>query len=361
MRAPNVARLLERCLTAGGSDLHIQPGSPPRVRVDGELVPLSGEIWDAKAAQDFARALCTDQQWAEVEAAGTVDFGITHTDGQRFRVSVFRQQNGVGAVLRSIPSRFMSFEEIGLPPDVVDLLQRPRGLILVTGPTGSGKSTTLATMVDWINTNAARHIITIEDPVEFRHSHKKSVVTQREVGADVPSFGEAMRRALRQDPDVLLVGEMRDLETIAAAVTAAETGHLVLATLHTTGSAKTINRVIDAFPAGQQAQIRVQLALSLLAVISQVLVPTAGGRATEAGAVPSRIPALEVMIMTPAIANMIRTNEVNKITDVMQTNRQMGMFTLDTHLAALHKKGLIGKVDALAYAQDPANLERLIG
>ncbi len=353
--------MLERCLTSGGSDLHIQPGSPPRVRIDGELVELTNEIWDARATYDFAKALCSESQWAEVQRVGTADFGITHANGERFRVSVLRQQNGVGAVLRSIPSQFLSFEQIGLPPEAVDLLQRPRGLILVTGPTGSGKSTTLATMVDWMNTNLPRHIITIEDPVEFRHSHKKSVVTQREVGTDVPSFTEAMRRALRQDPDVLLVGEMRDLETMSAAVTAAETGHLVLATLHTTGSAKTINRIIDAFPSDQQAQIRVQLALSLLSVISQVLVPTTGGKTKDGRVVPPRISALEVMIMTPAIANMIRSSEVNKIPDVMQTNRQMGMFTLDTHLAALYQQGLIGKGDALAFAQDPANLDRLLG
>jgi twitching motility protein PilT len=353
--------MLERCLTAGGSDLHIQPGGPPRVRVDGELVDLTSEVWDAKATYGFAKSLCSESQWDEVQKVGTADFGIAHTNGQRFRVSVLRQQGGVGAVLRSIPSEFLTFEEIGLPPEVIDLLQRPRGLVLVTGPTGSGKSTTLATMVDWMNTNLSRHIITIEDPVEFCHSHKRSFVTQREVGTDTPTFAEAMRRALRQDPDVLLVGEMRDLETMSAAVTAAETGHLVLATLHTTGSAKTINRIIDAFPSNQQAQIRVQLALSLLSVISQVLVPTSGGNASKGSAsVPARISALEVMIMTPAIANMIRNSEVNKIPDVMQTNRQLGMFTLDSHLAMLYQQGLIGRGDALAFAQDPGNLDRLL-
>jgi twitching motility protein PilT len=355
--------MLDRCLIAGGSDLHVQPGGPPRVRVDGDLVDLTEDHWDTSTTMAFCKALCNDRQWSEVETAGTTDFGITHANGQRFRVSVMRQQMGFGAVLRAIPSRFLTFEEIGLPEDVViELLERPRGLILVTGPTGSGKSTTLATMVDWINTNHARHIITIEDPVEFRHAHKQSMVTQREVGTDVPGFSEAMRRAMRQDPDVLLVGEMRDVETMAAAVTAAETGHLVLATLHTTGSAKTIHRIVDAFPGDQQSQIRVQLALSLLAVISQVLVPTSGRRTWDWDEpVPSRVAALELMIMVPSIANVIRSNEISKINDVMQTSRERGMFTLDSHLAALVKERLIGREEALAFAQDQLNLDRMLG
>jgi twitching motility protein PilT len=257
----------------------------------------------------------------------------------------------------------MTFGEIGLPEDtIVDLLQRPRGLLLVTGPTGSGKSTTLATMVDWINTHQSRHVITIEDPVEFRHTHKQGLVTQREVGDDVPHFAEAMRRVLRQDPDVIMLGEMRDLETIAAALTAAETGHLVLGTLHTTGSAKTINRIIDAFPSDHQAQIRVQLAMSLLAVISQVLMPAAGsGQARDGSRLPSRIAGFELMALTPAVSNLIRTNEVNKIQDVIQTSRSRGMFTLDAHLRSLTERGMIDTNTALAYAQDPQTLNHLLG
>jgi len=235
-------------------------------------------------------------------------------------------------------------------------------LILVTGPTGSGKSTTLATMIDWVNTNMSRHIITVEDPVEFRQDNKRGLVTQREVGQDVPSFAEAMRRALRQDPDVIMLGEMRDLETIAAALTAAETGHMVLETLHTTGSAKTINRIIDVFPADHQAKIRVQLAMSLLAVISQVLMPGKAAPAVgEDGAGPARVAGFEVMAMTPAVANLIRNNEVARIQDVIQTSRDRGMFSLDGYLHGLVKKGLIDSDVALAYSQDPPTLQRLLG
>jgi twitching motility protein PilT len=268
----------------------------------------------------------------------------------------------VAGAFRVIPYKILSFQELGLPPVISEIAQRPRGLVLVTGPTGSGKSTTLATMVDWINTNQSRHVVTIEDPVEFRHSHKQGLVTQREVGDDVPDFAEAMRRVLRQDPDVIMLGEMRDLETIAAALTAAETGHLVVGTLHTTGSAKTISRIIDAFPSDHQAQIRVQLAMSLLAVISQVLMPSArSGEARDGSRLPSRVASFEVMALTPAVSNLIRTNEINKIQDVIQTSRSRGMFTLDAHLRSLVEGGRIDADIALAYAQDPQTLEHLLG
>jgi twitching motility protein PilT len=356
--SPTVSALLERCITAGASDLHIHPYSPPIVRVNGVLEPLIQKIWDADTTEGICRALCTDEQWHEVVDDGTADFGIPHPGGERFRASVMRQQQGYAAVLRRIPKQLMGFADIGLPEaTIIDLLQRPRGLILVTGPTGSGKSTTLATMIDWINTHMSRHIVTVEDPVEFRHDNKRGLVTQREVGTDVPGFAEAMRRALRQDPDVIMLGEMRDLETIAAALTAAETGHLVLGTLHTTGSAKTINRIIDAFTSEQQAQIRVQLALSLLAVISQVLMP--GVSSTEEA--PSRIAGLEVMSMTPAVANLIRNNEVGRIQDVIQTSRDRGMFSLDSHLHQLVNDGQVEADIALAYSQDPPTLRRLMG
>ena len=360
--SPTVAALLERCITAGASDLHIHPLSPPIVRVNGVLTPLSPKIWDPETTESVCRALCEDRFWAEVEREGTADFGIAHSRGERFRASVMRQQQGYAAVLRRIPSQLMRFEDIGLPAEsMIRLLQRPRGLILVTGPTGSGKSTTLATMVDWINEHMSRHIVTIEDPVEFRHHNKRGLVTQREVGTDVPGFAEAMRRALRQDPDVVMLGEMRDLETIAAALTAAETGHLVLGTLHTTGSAKTINRIIDAFSSQQQAQIRVQLALSLLAVISQVLMP---GKAPAVGGEkgdPNRVAGLEVMSMTPAVANLIRNNEIGRIQDVIQTSRDRGMFSLDSHLQQLVSEGAVEADVALAYSQDPPTLRRLLG
>ena len=288
---------------------------------------------------------------------GTADFGISHSNGDRFRVSVLRQRNGLAAVLRRIAGALLTFEEIGLPVGITDLLRKARGLVLVTGPTGSGKSTTLATMVDWINENLERHIVTIEDPVEFTHRPKRSLITQREVGEDVPTFAEAMRRVLRQDPDVILLGEMRDLDTISAAVTAAETGHLVLGTLHTTGSAATVSRIIDVFPADQQAQIRVQLAMSLTAVISQVLVPERPPEGSEPNR-HGRVAALEVMVMTPAIANMIRTNDINRINDVIQTSLHLGMFRLDDHLLRLVASNRITAADALGFAGDPTALSQ---
>ena len=246
-------------------------------------------------------------------------------------------------------NELLTFDQIGLPQSVQDLLRRPRGLVLVTGPTGSGKSTTLATMIDWINANLDRHIVTIEDPIEFYHSHKRGLVTQREVGSDVPDFPEAMRRVLRQDPDVILLGEMRDLETISAAITAAETGHLVFGTLHTTGSARTVNRMVDAFPANQQEQIRAQLSVSLVAVVSQVLMPHASGK--------GRVAAFEVLINNPAISNLIRKNETNKMQSTLQTSRRVGMMTLDDHLLELVKSGEISPRTALDYAQSSKDME----
>ena len=248
--------LMTTAVEVGASDLHLNPGRPPVGRVNGELVSLGSEVLDDASAETLCRELCDDQHWAELEEIGTTDLGLAHESGNRFRVSCMRQRGRFTAILRLIPNKLLTFDEIGLPEPCRELLRRPRGLILVTGPTGSGKSTTLATMIDWINQTLDRHIVTIEDPIEFYHSHGKGLVTQREVGSDVPNFPEAMRRVLRQDPDVILLGEMRDLETISAAITAAETGHLVFGTLHTTGSARTVNRMIDAFPANQQEQIR---------------------------------------------------------------------------------------------------------
>jgi twitching motility protein PilT len=357
-----VGRMLDACIERDVSDLHITPGNPPTGRVEGRLVPLTEGAWGADATDAFCRQLA-GKHWAEVEELGTTDFGIAHPSGNRFRANVLRHRKGVGAVLRRIADTLLTFEQIGLPDVIRELLNRPRGLILVTGPTGSGKSTTLATMVDWINEHHDHHIVTIEDPVEFIHRGKQSLITQREVGVDVTTFPEAMRRVLRQDPDVIMLGEMRDLETISAAVSAAETGHLVLGTLHTTGAATTVSRIIDAFPAGQQAQIRVQLAMSLAAVISQVLVPArpeVGPDGVERSS--GLVAALEVMIMTPAIANQIRNNDINRINDVIQTSRHLGMIKLDDHLHQLVTAGRIDRAAALAFAQDPAALEgRLLG
>jgi twitching motility protein PilT len=341
--------LMAEAIQRGASDLHLNPGRPPVLRVNGALVPLDQSVLDDAAAELLCRELCSDAQWNEVERVGTTDFGVAHASGNRFRVSVLRQRGRHSAVLRLIPSQLLSFEQIGLPESVKELLRRPRGLILVTGPTGSGKTTTLATMIDWINAHEDAHIITIEDPIEYFHAHKKGLVTQRELGVDVPDFPEAIRRALRQDPDVVLVGEMRDLATIAAAITAAETGHLVFGTLHTTGSARTVDRMIDAFPANQQEQIRAQLSVSVLAVVSQVLLP----RADKKG----RVAAFEVMLMNAAIGNLIRKNETNKIQSTIQTSRRFGMITLDDHLLELVRRGAISKDVALDAAQDPRDLE----
>jgi twitching motility protein PilT len=300
-------------------------------------------------SERLCRALCKEDQWREVETRGTTDFGLAHESGNRFRVSVLRQRGRHSAVLRLIPSKLLSFEQIGLPEHARELCKRPRGLVLVTGPTGSGKTTTLATMIDWINANQDRHIVTVEDPIEYYHAHKQCLITQREIGVDVPDFPEALRRVLRQDPDVILVGEMRDLATISAAITAAETGHLVFGTLHTTGSARTVDRIIDAYPTNQQEQVRVQLSVSIQAVISQVLLP----RKDRKG----RVAAFEIMLMTPAIANLIRKNETNKIQSTIQTSRRLGMITLDDYLLELVKKDVITREVATEASQDPKDLE----
>ena len=343
------ADLMTAAIEVGASDLHLNPGRPPVGRVNGRLESLTETALDDESAMALCRELCSDAHWAEIERVGTTDFGLAHASGNRFRISVMRQRGRYTAILRLIPNRLLSFDDIGLPDACRDLLRRPRGLILVTGPTGSGKTTTLATMIDWINQNMDRHIVTIEDPIEYFHGHGQGLVTQREIGADVPDFPEAMRRVLRQDPDVILLGEMRDLETISAAITAAETGHLVFGTLHTTGSARTINRIIDAFPANQQEQIRAQLSVSLVAVISQVLMPKPGAAGRVAG--------FEVMINNPAIGNLIRKNETNKIQSTIQTSKRHGMVTLDDYLYGLVKDSAITRETALDFAQDRTDLE----
>jgi twitching motility protein PilT len=345
----DIPSLLAAAIQRGASDLHLNPGRPPVLRIDGKLVEEGSDILTPAGSEDLARTILSERHRAELDAKGSTDFGLAHPSGNRFRVSVYRQRKGLSAVLRLIPDRLLSMDQIGLPEPCRQVLRRPRGLVLVTGPTGSGKTTTLAAMIDWINTHQDRHIVTIEDPVEYTHRHKMGLVTQRELGQDVPDFPEALRRALRQDPDVILLGEMRDLETISAAITAAETGHLVFGTLHTTGSARTMDRIIDAFPANQQEQIRAQLSVSIVAVISQVLLPKKGAK--------GRVAAFEVMLMTPAIANLIRKNETNKIQSTIQTSRRFGMVTLDDHLIELVKSGAIEREAALDAAQDRADLE----
>ena len=354
--------LLQAIIDEGGSDLHIRARMPPLLRVHGELLPLAEEAMNddesyalikefvsGVADDDPKRAPDIEKYMAELETNGGADFALAHPSGTRFRVSVFKERKRYGAVLRQIPSTLLTLEQIGLPPTVRELLFKPRGLILVTGPTGSGKSTTLASMIDVINQERSVHIITIEDPIEFYHESKKSIITQREIGDDVPSFAEAIRRALRQDPDVILVGEMRDLETIAAAITAAETGHLVFGTLHTTGSAETIDRIVDAFPMNQQAQIRTQLAAGMQAVISQILLPRLG----PDGQVHGRVASFEIMTSTDAIRSRIRDNKTNMIKSDLQTGAKYGMFTLDSHLTSLYKQGLISYEELITKSQDP--------
>ena len=344
--------LLQATIDEGGSDLHIRALMPPKLRVHGELLPLSDESLSEADAAALVREISSPEQMAEIERNGGADFALAHPDGTRFRVSVFKERRRYGAVLRQIPNKLMSMEQLGLPPVVREILFRPRGLILVTGPTGSGKSTTLASMIDVINRERNVHIVTIEDPIEFYHTSKNSLVTQREIGDDVPSFAEAIRRALRQDPDVILVGEMRDLETIAAAITAAETGHLVFGTLHTTGAAETIDRIVDAFPMNQQAQIRTQLAAGLQAVISQILLPRRG----QDGKVRGRVAAFEIMTTTDAIRSRIRDNKTTMIKSDMQTGAKFGMTTLDASLTTLFKQGLITYQELITKSQDPDSI-----
>ena len=341
--------LLQATIDEGASDLHVRAFMPPKLRIHGELVAIADEAFDEDDTFKLCHEIMTPEQSAEVEKNGGADFALAHEDGTRFRVSVFKERKRWGCVLRMIPSTLLTLDQIGLPETVKELLFKPRGLILVTGPTGSGKSTTLASMLNVINRERGVHIITIEDPIEFYHTSQKSLVTQREVGDDVPSFAEAIRRALRQDPDVILVGEMRDLETIGAAITAAETGHLVFGTLHTTGAAETVDRIVDAFPTNQQAQIRTQLAAGLQAVISQILLPKLG----PDGEVHGRIAAFEIMISTDAIRSRIRDNKTNMIKSDLQTGAKYGMVTLDACLTEHYKNGLISYDELITKSQDP--------
>ena len=338
-------QLLEAACDFGASDLHLAVGDPPVLRVHGDLQPLDMPVLEPEDTELLMKTICTEAQMESVQNNGGADFGLPFEDRARFRVSVFKQKGRIGLVLRQIPNEMIPLKKIGLPEEINELLYKPRGLILVTGPTGSGKTTTLTSMLDFINVNRAAHIITIEDPIEFYHNHKKSVVTQREIGADVPSFAEAIRRALRQDPDVILVGEMRDLETMGAAITAAETGHLVFGTLHTTGSASTVDRMVGAFPTDQQGQIRMQLSVGLVAVISQLLIPRIDK--------PGRVAAFEIMVNTPSIAAMIRDGNTHRITSDIQTGAKYGMRTLDSHLLELYTSGMISYEEFISKSRDP--------
>ena len=335
--------LLELMVDQGASDLHIQVNQPPTLRISGSMVPVEGPNLDAEATEGLMKAITSTTNQEQVKTSGGADFGFAYQDKARFRVSVLRAKGAYGMVLRQIPNDLFKLSDIGLPDKIKELISRPRGLILVTGPTGYGKSTTLASMINWINENHDGHIITIEDPIEYFHDHKKCIVTQREVGNDVTSFSSAIRGALRQDPDVILVGEMRDLETIEAAVGAAETGHLVFATLHTTGAARTVDRIVDAFPASMKDQIRTQLASSVIAVISQVLCKKIGG---------GRIASFEIMVTTTSISQLIRENKTYRIASDIQTGASHGMISLDAHLLSLYNRNLITAEEALGKSQN---------
>jgi len=344
-----INKLLQTVVNKGGSDLILTVGCKPMLRLNGRLVPLQTKVLEPEDTVALMKSITSERSQQELQERGTSDFGFSFGDQARFRVSIFRQRGYVGIVLRLIPNRIMTFEEIGLSNHIKKLLWRPRGLILVTGPTGSGKTTTLATMIDHINTNRDTHIITIEDPIEYYHYHKRSVITQRELGVDVPSFAEGLRRALRQDPDVILVGEMRDLETMETAITAAETGHLVFATLHTNSAESTINRIVDVFPPLQQEQIRIQLASNLLAVLCQTLIPDTSGT--------GRVAAFEIMIRTPAISNLIRQQKVYQIESEIQTGSKHGMMLLDDYLAKLYHSGKISEEEALNRCRNPQQMQ----
>jgi len=346
--------LLNIIVERDGSDLHLIVGDPPTVRVHGRLRRIEGyPPLTPEDTEHMCKQIITERCWRELQEERGTDFGFSFGDKARFRVAVFYQKHSIALSLRLIPYKLLTFEQIGLEHHVRDLCYEPRGLVLVTGPTGSGKTTTLATMIDFINTNRDCHIITIEDPIEYYHNHKMSVVSQREVGVDVPTFDIGVIKALRQDPDVILVGEMRDLNTISAAIRAAETGHLVFSTLHTTGAARTCDRIIDVFPFDQQEQIRTQLAGNLKAVISQLLLPKADGQ--------GRVAAFEVMIVTPAIQHMIRDRKTQSITSAIQTGMQVGMKTLDTSLLELYQRRLIAKEEMLRLAERPDEILEKLG
>tara|TARA_B100000614_G_scaffold65145_1_gene57720 strand:+ start:10197 stop:11216 length:1020 start_codon:yes stop_codon:yes gene_type:complete len=319
------------------------------MRLHGILQKVDGPALTNETAEELMRSITSDESIQEVRERGGADFAFAFGELARFRVSVFKEKGRFAMVLRQIPTTLLTFEQIGLPPSVKELLYKPRGMVLVTGPTGSGKSTTLASMIDIINIERDdAHIITIEDPIEFYHNHKNAIITQREIHVDVPSFGESLRRALRQDPDVILVGEMRDLETIEAAITAAETGHLVFGTLHTTGAAKTIDRVVNAFPTNQQNTIRIQLSTVLESVISQLLCPRADK--------PGRVAVFEIMNRTPSIAALIRDNKTYRINSDIQTGAKYGMVNLDSYLLEKYQAGLIAEDEVITKAQDPGTI-----
>jgi len=346
-----IDKLLETVVREKVSDLHITTGQPPVVRSGGRMIKLETKSLEAEDTVSLMKSITPERNQQELQEKGGTDFGFAFGDKARFRVAVFKQRGHVGMVLRRIPNEFLTFEQLGLPPVVGDLIERPRGLFLVTGPTGSGKTTSLASMINHINHHMDHHIITLEDPIEYYHNHGLSTINQREIGVDVPSFPEALRRALRMDPDVILVGEMRDLETISAAITAAETGHVVFGTLHTTGAQGTVDRIIDVFPTSQQEQIRTQLSNAIIGILSQALLPRKP---------KGLVAAYEMLVVTPAIANLIREAKTFRINSSIQTGRKFGMQLLDDALFDLWRKELCEEKDVVMKSNNPGELKARI-
>lgn len=345
----SIEEILTEANAAKASDVHITVGVPPKMRVNGRIIDMNYPRLMPADTLEMILEIMTDKQKAIFEEKGEYDMSFSIPNVGRYRVNVFKQRGSVAIALRLVGTQIPNPEDLGVPPSVVDLYNRKRGLILVTGPTGSGKSTTLAAIIDKINHERDAHIITLEDPIEYLHQHRKSIVNQREIGLDSETYANALRAALREDPDVILVGEMRDLETISTAITAAETGHLVLSTLHTIGAASTVDRVIDVFPPHQQQQVRIQLANVLEAVISQQLIPTADGH--------GRVAAFEVMHSTHAVENLIREGKSHQLVSIIQTNRRMGMITMDEAITQLYYEGKISREMAVQFAQDPEGME----
>jgi twitching motility protein PilT len=344
--------LLRMVVEKGGSDLHLVVGVSPIIRIDGQLTPTPFERVTPQDSQRLVYDILTDEQIQRFESTLELDCSYQVARVSRFRVNVYKDKGTVAAAFRAIPARIPTIEELGLPKILSDLTRKPRGLILVTGPTGSGKSTTLASMINQINTESSRHIITIEDPIEYLHTHRKSIINQRELGMDTKAFANALRASLREDPDVILVGEMRDNETMSTAISCAETGHLVFATLHTNSAASTVDRIVDVFPPEQQEQIRVQLSNNLEAVLTQQLLPRAGN--------PGRICAMEIMLASPAIRNLIREAKAHQITSAIQTSGGIGMQTMDQSLRDLYQRGSITLDEALARAMNPEEFRMMI-
>ena len=348
----NIDQIVDEGLKRVASDIHITVGIPPNLRINGALIHLGDKPLSPSDTEELVKQTLSEKQFEVLKDKGEVDFSYASPGKGRFRVNAYIQRGSYGMALRIIPLEIPTMQQLGLPSVISDLTRLPRGLILVTGPTGSGKSTTLATMIDQINRERNVHIMTLEDPIEYLHRHQKSIVNQREIGSDSQSFSSALRGALRQDPDVILVGEMRDLDTISIAITAAETGHLVLSTLHTLGAAKTIDRIIDVFPPYQQQQVRVQLASVIQAVISQQLLPKADGK--------GRVAAHEIMIATPAIRNLIREDKIHQIDTSIQTGGKFRMQTMDSSLVDLYNRGLIRKDIALTQAVSQEEIKKYI-